>query len=114
MTESIKPSVANLAAKYKALGYDKYYAWDRYIADAGLKPEVDAQEFYRIYANVTAESVQRTLPSGWTATHYDTLLQMQVQIKHENNVHYMVWENGRTGSDPDKYFSADRYMEVKK
>ncbi len=113
MTESIKPSVADLAAKYKALGYDKYYAWDRYVADAGLKPEVDAQKFYQIYANVTAESVQRILPSGWTATHYDTLRQMQVQIKHENNVHYMVWENGRTGSDPDKYFPVDRYEEIK-
>lgn len=113
MSEINKTSVASLASIYKALGYDKYYAWDRYVADTGLRPEVNAQEFYEIYANVTGESAQRNLPNDWTATHYDTFLGMLVQIKHKNNVHYMVWNNGRIGSDPDDYFPSDRYVEVK-
>ena len=107
-----KPSVAELAAKYKALGYEPFYAWDRYVADTGLKPMVDAKEFYRIYANITAEIVGPKLPSNWVPTHIDTLFNRQVQIKHENGVYYMVWDNGVTGSDPDVFHPAERYVEI--
>lgn len=55
MSSQRKPTFTELAAKYKSLGYADYYAWDRYIADTGLKPEVDAKEFYHIYAITTAE-----------------------------------------------------------
>ena len=107
-----RPTLAELASHYKARGYTKYYAWDRYIADTGLKPMVDAKEFYRIYANVTAEIVGPRLPASWVPTHIDTLCDRQVQIKHENGVYFMVWDNGVTGSDPDALHPADRYVEV--
>ena len=107
-----KPSVAELAAKYKARGYEPFYAWDRYVADTGLKPEVDAKEFYRIYANTSAETLGPKLPANWVPTHIDTLFNRQVQIKHENGVYYMVWDNGVTGSDPDVFHPAERYVEV--
>ena len=112
MSSQNKPTIAELAARYKARGYTKYYAWDRYIADTGLKPMVDAKEFYRIYANITAEIVGPKLPASWVPTHIDTLCDRQVQIKHENGVYFMVWDNGVTGSDPDALHPADRYVEV--
>ena len=112
MSSQNKPTIAELAAHYKARGYTKYYAWDRYIADTGLKPEVDAKEFYRIYANIAAENAGPKLPANWVPTHIDTLFNRQVQIKHENGVYFMVWDNGYTGSDPDALHPADRYVEV--
>ena len=107
-----KPTLTELAAKYKARGYEPFYAWDRYVADTGLKPEVDAKEFYRIYANVTAETLGPKLPTNWVPTHIDMLWNRRVQITHENGVYYMVWDNGVTGSDPDALHPADRYLEV--
>ena len=112
MSSQRKPTVTELAAKYKSLGYADYYAWDRYIADTGLNPEVDAKEFYRIYANITAEIDGPKLPANWVPTHIDTLCDRQVQIKHENGVYFMVWDNGVTGSEPDALHPADRYVEV--
>jgi len=106
-----KPTLGELTSRYKALGYEPHYAWDRYIADTGLKPEIDAKEFYRIYANATAEKVGRELPPGWIRTHTDTLLHRGVQIKHANGVYYMIWDNGITGSDPDALHPDDRYLE---
>ena len=107
-----KPTLAELSAKYKALGYEPFYAWDRYVADTGLKPEVDAKEFYRIYANVVAENDGPKLPEGWVPTHIDTMFNRQVQIKHENGVYFMVWDNGHSGSDPDALHPTDRYVEL--
>ena len=112
MSSQNKPTIAELAAQYKARGYADYYAWDRYIADTGLKPEVDAKEFYRIYASVVAKSDGPKLPEGWVPTHIDTLCDRQVQITHENGVYFMVWDNGVTGSVPDALLPADRYVEV--
>ena len=106
------PSLVDLASHYKALGYEPFYAWDRYVADTGLKPMVDAKEFYRIYANVVAEIVGPRLPASWVPTHIDTMFNRQVQIKHENGVYYMIWDNGYSGSDPESLHPYDRYVEL--
>ena len=106
------PTLTELAARYKALGYDPYYAWDRYVADTGLKPMVDAKEFYRIYASITTDVAGPKLPTNWSPTHIDTLCNRQVQIKHENGVYFMVWDNGHYGSDPDAFHPTDRYVEI--
>jgi hypothetical protein len=112
VTEPRKRTVTELASEYKARGYADYYAWDRYIADTGLKPEVDANEFYRIFKNVSAADLGPKLPQGWAATHIDTLVNRQVQIKYEHGVYSMVWDNGVIGSDPEALHPADRYVEV--
>ncbi len=112
MSSNHEPTLAELASKYKSLGYEPYYAWDRYVADTGLKPIVDAKEFYRIYANTTAEITGANLPKNWVPTHIDTLFNRMVQIKHENGVYYMVWDNGTTGSDPESLHPIDRYAEI--
>lgn len=112
MSNNYEPTLAELASKYKSLGYDQYYAWDRYVADTGLKPKVDAKEFYRIYANATAEAVGRKLPKNWVPTHIDTLFNRLVQIKFDHGVYFMVWDNGVTGSDPEALHPTDRYAEV--
>jgi len=112
MSSDSKPTVTELAAEYKARGYADYYAWDRYVADTGLKPEVDAKEFYRIFKTVGAADLGPKLPQGWTATHIDTLANRQVQIKHDGGIYLMVWDNGVTGSDPESLHPADRYVEV--
>jgi hypothetical protein len=41
--------VFELVDDYKARSYDKFRAWDEFIKDRNLSPEMDAKEFYKIY-----------------------------------------------------------------
>lgn len=40
---------AELAADYKFRGLDKCQAWDRFVIDRNLRPEIDAKGFYLGY-----------------------------------------------------------------
>jgi hypothetical protein len=90
-----------LAAEYKRLGYDKYYAWDKFIIDRALKPEMNAKEFYAIFESVTAAKEPAKNKPDIIATHFDNLLNINCQIiTRENGVSEIIWENGHTGSYP--------------
>lgn len=93
-----KPTVYQSAAKSKAAGYDKYYAWDMYVKDTGLKPDVDAKEFYNIYASISPEVKQAV---SIKATHFDAYFKRKCEITiDEYGVWYIVWEDGLTGGYP--------------
>ena len=96
-------SIADMAADYKSRGMDKFRAWDQYIIDMWLKPEINAGEFYDIFNTVTAKSLAPVYerPEGFDATHYDKLLQKDCMITlGRDGVWSIVWENGHTGTYP--------------
>jgi hypothetical protein len=47
-------NAADLAADYKARGMDRFRAWDQFVIDRALKPDIDAKTFYATYDRVTA------------------------------------------------------------
>lgn len=101
------------AADSKARGFTKYLAWNAYIKDTGLKPEVDASEFYRLFEAITPElMLKKTIPDGWTPTHFDTFLSRMVQVTLRDGFVELVWDGGHTGSYPMEYFDESRYLEV--
>jgi hypothetical protein len=92
-----------LAADYKFHGMDKFRAWDQYVIDMGLRPEINAGDFYAIFESVTASPRQifNRRPTGFIATHHDTMFDIDCQITVDSlGVWSIVWENGHTGSHP--------------
>ena len=47
-------NAADLAADYKYHGLNKYVAWDRFIQDRDLRPEMNAGAFYALFERVGA------------------------------------------------------------
>ena len=92
----------SLAADYKARGMDKYRAWNQFIIDRGLKPEIDAKDFYKIYEGVDGVYAHEfKKPDGFIATHHDEYFNRDCQITvDEYGVWSIVWEDGHTGSYP--------------
>lgn len=94
-------SASDLAADYKYHGLNKYEAWDRFIRDRGLKPEMNAKEFYAIFESVMPCQIDREVEIEFTPTHIDTLLGVYCQIvDDEEGVHNIVWAHGVTGTCP--------------
>ena len=105
------------ASNSKGRGYDKYRAWDQYAIDTGLKPEIDAKEFYKIFNVVAAGGrtdvvTAKPLPDNWTATHLDTLTKRKVQATKETGYYSLIWENGYSGSEPISVFENGRYEAI--
>ena len=46
--DRITATVESLAEDYKFKKFNKYYAWDMFVKDRSLKPEVNAKEFYYV------------------------------------------------------------------
>ena len=97
------PSVYAMAADFKYRGMDKYRAWDQYIINTGLKPQIDAKEFYDIFAGVNPEPLCKyELPYGYCPTHRDMFLNQECMITVQDGYYSIVWDNGHTGSNPGK------------
>jgi len=52
-----KPS--ELAADYRSRGMDRQRAWSEFVKDKGLKPGIDAKEFYRIYDSASSKAFDK-------------------------------------------------------
>lgn len=104
-------NAADLAADFKSRGLDKYVAWDQFIIARGLKPELDAKDFYALFASVSPKPLNNfRLPVGYNPTHRDTLIDLECQITiDEMGVQHIVWSDGHTGSNPPG-FDVDRFL----
>ena len=97
-----------LAADFKHRGMDKYRAWDEFVKMRGLRPEIDAREFYEIFGSVSPLPLVTRTEIDFQPTHYDTLLGMDCQITtDERGVYYIVWADGSTGSNPPTHPPAE-------
>ena len=98
-------NTADMAAGYKFDGMDKYRAWDQYIIDMGLKPQINSSEFYSIFQTVTAKPLREyKLPTGYKRTHFDNLLKKHCMMTvNRDGVYDIIWEDGHTGGYPPCY-----------
>jgi hypothetical protein len=97
-----------LASDYKWRHLSPKLAWDNFIIDRGLKPEMSAKDFHDLFDRVAASPLQGAAESvSFEPTHIDTLVEGKhtpVQIKEQSNgVFAMIWANGSTGSNPPCY-----------
>jgi hypothetical protein len=97
-----------LASDYKWRHLSPQLAWDNFIIDRGLKPEMSAKDFHDLFDRVSASPLQGAAESvSFEPTHIDTLVEGKhtpVQIKQQQNgVFAMIWANGSTGSNPPCY-----------
>lgn len=110
----ITANAADLAAEYKYRGFERHYAWDMFVKERGLKPEMNAKEFYAIFDSVSPCPIDRRAIVEFDATHMDTLLDVPCQITDdERGVHHIVWSHGVSGSNPpcDPTF-AERFLRL--
>ena len=105
-------SVYSIASECKALGMDKYRAWDELIIRRGLKPEIDADQYYAIFEAASPKLKEITLPSDYSPTHFDKLLQRNCQLKSMDGYYDIVWEDGHTGGCPFALHDTTRFEEL--
>jgi hypothetical protein len=104
-----------LIMDYKNRGLSKFKAWDQFIIDRNLRPEMDAKEFYALYDNTRASSpIDKRISVDFEPTHLDTLVNMPCQITDDDRgVHHIIWECGVSGTHPpiDSTF-YDRFIPI--
>jgi hypothetical protein len=93
-------NAADLAAQYKALGYDKYKAWDMFVIDRSLKPEMNAKDFYALFASVSAANMDRRVSVDFQPTHLDAFGPLECQITETATGFDILWADGHTGHNP--------------
>ena len=110
----IDAPVEDLIASYKHSGMDNKLGWSQFIKDRLLKPEIDAKEFYKIWQTVSARPLTtETNKVEFIATHYDNLQKMHVQNTQMDGYVKHLWEDGSTGSTPNKYITEERFKSLK-
>lgn len=106
-----------LAADYKYRRIKRHRAWDQFVIDHGLKPSINAWEFYAIFDKAVAVPFPReAVEIEFDATHMDTLMEPAVpcQITQDaQGVYIIVWANGHHGSNPPGYPpEPDRFVPI--
>ncbi len=108
-----KATASELAAHFKSRSLDRYQAWDAFIIARGLRPEMNAKEFYAIYDAVAPTPLVEIVDVDFQPTHFDTLLGVTCQIEvDERGVRHIIWEHGACGSDPPA-MDGGRYVKLK-
>lgn len=94
-----------LASDYKWRRMSSQLAWDNFIIDRGLKPEMNAKDFHDLFDKVAASPLQAKAELvSFEPTHIDTLVDgkhtpVQITLRADG-VFAMIWANGSTGSYP--------------
>jgi len=111
----LEADATDLIMDYKNRGLSKFEAWDQFIIDRGLRPEMTATEFYKLFADITNSApIDKNILVDFEPTHLDTLVNMFCQITDDEcGVHHIIWECGASGStppcDPEFY---DRFIPI--
>lgn len=107
-------TVRELAQQYKYEGLCKYRAWNQFITDRALKPELDRKDFWLIFNNALPVELIKLEIVPFKATHYDSLRNNYVQATvNQAGVFEMLWEDGATGSNPPLHPpDKERYLSV--
>jgi hypothetical protein len=109
ITKLVNGTDEELAAHYKAKGMDSRRAFTQYIIDKNLQPDIDAKPFYKIFNEVSPKLITDEYEDyDAIFTHFDTLKNMKVENTNMGEFTKHVWEDGSTGSTPNKYLD-ERY-----
>lgn len=105
---------ADLAADYKARGMDRFRAWDQFIIDRNLEPEMDAQGFYAIYDVITPKPLAgKQAEVDFKATHIYKPTSQQVMVTPRGDgTHEMVFPDGHTGGIPVGGLTEEYYQPI--
>jgi hypothetical protein len=82
-TNRFTATAADLAADYEYRGFERHYAWDMFVKERGLKPEMNAKEFYALFDNVPASPIDKQVECEFEPTHMDTMLNLPCQIQDD-------------------------------
>lgn len=106
-----------LAAHYRFLGLSRQRAWDEFIKDRNLRPEMDAKEFYSLFIEAYPCELVEHKVIQFAPTHWDKLMECYVSINQRpDGVYDMNWATGMTGGnppsippDPDRYIPLEKW-----
>ena len=107
-------NIGDSMAQYKLRKLDKYRSFDQWIIDTGLKPGIDAKDFYKAFdTTVAAKPNVDKRPDNFNPTHIDIMFDRECEIRiDEFGVYHMRWDNGVSGSYPPCNLPAERFIEV--
>lgn len=92
---------SELAGEYKSRLYRRDYAFDRFVADRALKPELSAKEFYKLFDAAQPVPIEHYIDVDFQPTHYDTMLSQKCMVSlDEFGVRRVIWEDAHYGSHP--------------
>ncbi len=112
--DRLTASVYDLIADYKYQGLDNKTAWSKFIIDRDLKPGMDAIDFYNIWKTVAPKALtSHSDQVKFNPTHYDEFHKMYVQNTDKGIYTEHLWEDGSTGSTPNKYIDPLRFISLK-
>jgi len=97
-------STDELVARVKSKQPDHQIAYGDFVKARSLKSEIDAKEFNKIFARVSANQYIEKKEVEFQPTHLDSIGNRKVQVNIDGKVAKMVWEDGATGSEPVALF----------
>lgn len=74
-----------------------------FVKARDLQPDIDAKKFNDIFNSVSPNMHIKEETLNFDATHYDNKKEMYVQNIQEEGYVRHIWEDGSTGSTPNKY-----------
>ena len=94
-------SAEALASDYKWRQLERHLAWDQFVIDRNLKPEMNAKEFYTLFDSAYPVPFYEVADVSFRPTHVDTLagLNVECQAIFDGKLFVMLWANGMTGTE---------------
>lgn len=90
-----------LASDYKWRRLERHLAWDQFVIDRNLKPEMNAKEFYTLFESAYAVPFYTVEDVSFSPTHVDTLggFNVPCMATFDGELFVMLWANGMTGTE---------------
>lgn len=110
----LEASASQLASFYKFRGIERQAAWSRFVIDRGLKPEIDAKDFYAEYDQAEPANLIQETEIDFIPTHFDEFLRVTCMITPHDDKGYfsIVWFHRATGGEPIANLDAGRYTPI--
>lgn len=96
----------DLACAYQHRGLDRREAWNEFVKDRALRPEIDAKTFMSIFDSAGPVPGYTLEEIDFTPTHTDLLkdgMECQIVEDVEDGLFHIWWADGGHGSNPPSY-----------
>lgn len=110
-------TIEDICSYYKFIGIkDNRLAYDEYLIETGIRPQVDSVEFQKIYNSSKANGFEEEI--NFFPNMYDSLRKQKVYAQRDASLRIwrMVWEDGSYGSypfsnppDPERFKNLKSY-----
>ena len=109
--------IEDICSYYKFIGIkDNRLAYDQYLIDTCLRPQVSSQEFAKAYSSSKANGFEEEI--NFFPNMYDSLRKQKVYAQRDASlgIWRMIWEDGSYGSypfsnppDPERFKNLKSY-----